>query len=178
MRTALAEYSLHGNITLAAQAAGIHRETWRDWIAKSQDEPPDPAFCLEVPELGLVGFAQAARVAQEEARDRLVAEVRRRAVDGVEEPVFYQGVEVSRVRKYSDLLLMFLLKQVDHSFRDNHRVEVEHTGRVEIDSARDRLAAKLEAALLARAEQQGLPAPGPQAPVIDVAAESVTVQNP
>ena len=38
------------------------------------------------------------------------AEARRRAVDGVDEPVYYQGKEVGTVRRYSDVLLIFLLK--------------------------------------------------------------------
>jgi hypothetical protein len=40
----------------------------------------------------------------------LEAEALRRARDGVLEPVFHQGMEVGRVRKYSDKLLMFLLR--------------------------------------------------------------------
>lgn len=42
---------------------------------------------------------------------RLAAEAHRRAVEGVEKPVFHKGVEVGSVREYSDTLLMFLLKK-------------------------------------------------------------------
>lgn len=55
-------------------------------------------------------FRDAWDDALDEAVDLLEAEARRRAFAGVEEPVFYQGVQVGVVRKYSDLLLIFLLK--------------------------------------------------------------------
>lgn len=48
--------------------------------------------------------------ALEDAGDTLEAEAWRRAVKGVLEPVFYQGDEVGEVRRYSDTLLIFLLK--------------------------------------------------------------------
>ena len=50
---------------------------------------------------------------------RLLEEARRRAEDGVLEPVFYQGQEVGTVRKYSDNLLMFKIKGLMPKFRDN-----------------------------------------------------------
>jgi hypothetical protein len=46
----------------------------------------------------------------EEAADVLLAEARRRAIEGVEEPIMHQGQVVTTVRRYSDLLLIFLLK--------------------------------------------------------------------
>lgn len=55
-------------------------------------------------------FAAAWDDALEQAYDHLEAEARRRAFEGTEEPVFYQGLECGTVRKYSDSLAMFLLK--------------------------------------------------------------------
>ena len=47
------------------------------------------------------------------AGDILEAEAHRRAVEGVEEPVgWYKGQAGGTVRRYSDVLLMFLLKGV------------------------------------------------------------------
>ena len=46
----------------------------------------------------------------EQAAQRLEAEAKRRAVEGVEEPVFYQGKQCGVIKRYSDALLMFLLK--------------------------------------------------------------------
>ncbi len=48
--------------------------------------------------------------ALEEGYDLLEEEARRRAVDGVEEPVFYRGTVVGHVQKFSDNLLVQLLR--------------------------------------------------------------------
>ena len=62
--------------------------------------------------------------ALEEARELLEAEARRRAAIGVDEPVFYKGKVVGQIRKYSDNLLMFLLKaHWPEKFRENHAIE-------------------------------------------------------
>ena len=45
----------------------------------------------------------------EEATDALEQEARRRALEGIEEPVFYKGERVGSIRKFSDQLLMLLL---------------------------------------------------------------------
>ncbi len=42
--------------------------------------------------------------------DVLEQEARRRAVEGVSEPVYYMGAEVGSVQKYSDTLMCLLLK--------------------------------------------------------------------
>lgn len=57
-----------------------------------------------------------------EGADVYKDECRRRAVEGVEEPVFYQGEVCGAVRRYSDTLLIFITKQRDPSFRDNSTV--------------------------------------------------------
>jgi hypothetical protein len=46
----------------------------------------------------------------DEGTDVLEDEVFRRAREGVEKPVFYEGVECGTVRVYSDTLAIFLLK--------------------------------------------------------------------
>lgn len=61
----------------------------------------------------------------------LEAEARRRAMDGVDEPVYHKGEVVGHVRKYSDTLLIFLLKaHRPHKYRDNYKIE--HGGQVEV----------------------------------------------
>lgn len=52
------------------------------------------------------------------ATDAMVSEARRRAVRGTDEPVFYQGAICGVVRKYSDTLLMFLIKKERPEYRD------------------------------------------------------------
>jgi hypothetical protein len=62
-------------------------------------------------------FDGAFRAAWDEATqlgtEALEYEALRRAYHGVEEPVFYRGVQCGSVTKYSDRLLMFLLKARD-----------------------------------------------------------------
>lgn len=86
------------NVAAAALAAGVGRTTVYDRRAL------DP------------GFASLWDEAIERSTDMLVGECYRRAVRGVEKPVFYQGEECGRVREYSDTLAIFLLK--------SHRREV------------------------------------------------------
>ena len=55
-------------------------------------------------------FAKDWAVAVERGTDALEDEAVRRALDGCLEPVFYKGVQCGTVRKFSDSLLMFLLR--------------------------------------------------------------------
>ncbi len=56
-------------------------------------------------------FARAWDESLEIGLDRLEDEAIRRALTGIEHPVFYQGREVGSVRRYSDGLLTFMLKR-------------------------------------------------------------------
>ena len=87
----LATYRRTGSVTKAAEAADICRRTFYDWKERDKD------------------FAAEAEEAENAYIDDLELEADRRASQGVEEPVFYQGVECGRVVKYSDTLLMFRL---------------------------------------------------------------------
>lgn len=55
-------------------------------------------------------FARAWREATTVSVEALEREAERRAYHGVEEPVFYRGEQCGAVRRYSDSLLMFLLR--------------------------------------------------------------------
>jgi len=55
-------------------------------------------------------FAELVMICEEVGGDYLEHEAQRRAVKGIEEPVFYQGAEVARITKYSDQLLLRLLE--------------------------------------------------------------------
>jgi hypothetical protein len=106
--TFLDALSSSGNVTAAARRAGVDRGTaYRSRAAAAE-------------------FRAAWDEALEVALDALEAEARRRALEGWEEPVFYQGKVCGHIRKYSDALIMFLLKAYRPEFRDNYRVE--HSG--------------------------------------------------
>lgn len=87
----LAAYRETGTVKAAAKAAGIDRRTHYRWLE-------DPAY------------AESFEDARQEAGEALEDEARRRAIQGVEEPVFYQGEVVGFRRRYSDTMLIFLMK--------------------------------------------------------------------
>ena len=116
-----------GNVVRAAREAGIGVST-----AYQLSKHPDYTEIFE-----------AAKAEGEQALAyRLLEEARRRAEEGVLEPVFYQGQEVGMVRKYSDNLLMFKIKGLMPHFRDNFpAIDIHSTGptsvRIELeDTAR------------------------------------------
>jgi hypothetical protein len=73
-------------------------------------------------------FAAAWDAALNSAMDTVLeVEAIRRAVEGVEQPVYYQGAQVGTRREYSDTLLIFLLKGwKPERYKDRH--EVVHAG--------------------------------------------------
>lgn len=97
-----------GNVSVACEAIGEPRNTVYGW------RNADPTF------------AEAWARAKDLSGDVLEDEATRRAVHGVEEPVFHKGIEVATVRKYSDTLLIFLLKGAKpDKYKD--RVAADHT---------------------------------------------------
>lgn len=103
----LAELRQHATIKRAAKTARIHHGTVYKYLAK------DAEFRKQVDEALAIG----SRALEQEAI--------RRAVDGVKEPVFYQGEKVAAVTRYSDTLLIFMLKGLrPERYKDRH----EHTG--------------------------------------------------
>lgn len=82
----------HGLINTAATAAGVTRRA----VERLRENSAE--------------FDYAVEAALDEAADELELEARRRAVEGVEKGVYYQGDEVAREVVYSDQLLTTLLK--------------------------------------------------------------------
>lgn len=130
--------ALVGNISRAAELAGINRQTHYDWLT-ADDE--DASYRKEVD------------VAIDQFRDRVRDEVRRRAIDGWLEPVTYQGQfqfrelqnpdgtprlnehnqpirEIVAVRKFSDRLLERLAEAKCAEFKQKHEIDANVTGSV------------------------------------------------
>ena len=84
--------SENGNVTMSAKMVGKNRRS----IYKFAER------CSE--------FRDAMREAQLEARELLIGEARRRAVQGVQEDIYYQGQPCGQVTKYSDALLALLIR--------------------------------------------------------------------
>lgn len=81
-----------GNITKAAERIGVGRQTVYDWKAAHAD------------------FSAQWDEALTSSIEDLEQEAKRRAFSGTDEPVFYKGQKCGLIRKYSDTLLIFLLK--------------------------------------------------------------------
>jgi hypothetical protein len=110
----LAAFASVGNISDAAKIAGVGRRTHYEWME-------DPEYRL------------AFREACAQAADGLEREARRRAMVGVDEPVFYKGAICGYVRKYSDGLLQVLLRAYrPRRFREN--LKIEQSGRLKVEN--------------------------------------------
>jgi hypothetical protein len=118
-RAFLMAFAEMGNITRAAELAGIARSNHYDWL---KDDPDYPALFRE---------------ADQQACDRLEQEARRRAIEGLKRYKFGKNGqplinpetgEPYYEHEYSDTLLIFLLKganPVKYADRAKH----EHTGK-------------------------------------------------
>jgi hypothetical protein len=103
----LREFAVTGNVLRSALAAMVGRRTVYHWL---KDEK----------------FSALYQEAHEDALDVIEEEARRRAVDGVLEPIVSAGKVVAHVRRYSDSLLALLLRgKRPNTFRDRF----EHTGK-------------------------------------------------
>ncbi|MCC6194750.1 MAG: hypothetical protein IT518_09820 [Burkholderiales bacterium] len=92
-------------------------------------------------------FADAWDAAIEAGDDVIEDEIRRRAIEGVERKVFYQGEHIDTVRDYSDAMLALLAKaRMPHRYRE--RYDVNQTIDVRIDHAAELLAARKRAGLV------------------------------
>lgn len=98
------------NVSEAARSANIGRRTAYDW------RDADPTF------------AAAWDEAEEDAADRLEREAWRRAVDGTDKPVTFQGSITATYKEYSDRMLEILLK-AHRPEKYVDRIRAEHTGK-------------------------------------------------
>lgn len=73
-------------------------------------------------------FNQAYQKAKEDLVELMEEEVIRRGMHGYLEPVYYKGEQRGQVRKYSDNLLMFRLKELKPSYKDSHQTNIGIAG--------------------------------------------------
>lgn len=107
----LKELTRRANVSAAARKAKINRSTAYDWY----DADPD--------------FAAAWDEAIEVAVDSLEDEAWRRAATGTLEPVFQKGEKVGAIRRYSDMLMVTLLKaHRPEKFKDRSQNELTGPG--------------------------------------------------
>ena len=106
-----------GKWTLAASLAGIDQRSGLNWRVGAAGPGWNKA--------DHAAFQAALPKAERLAGDLIEAELVRRAVEGVDEPVFQQGRLVGFVRKYSDRLLELAAKG---TLPEKYRERFEHTG--------------------------------------------------
>ena len=102
------------NISKACRAAGVARQT----AYRHRDEYPE--------------FAAMWEDALEEGLDGWEAEMARRAYEGMERPLMYQGDIVGHVNEYSDTLAIFLMK-AHRPEKYRERSEVKTDGNLTIN---------------------------------------------
>ena len=108
----LSEFSQSGHLGNSARKAGIERTTVYLW---RNDDNFDLLF----------------EAARKQAVTVLEDEAHRRAYTGVDEPVFYRGVACGAVRKYSDTLLIVLLKaNAPEKYRERQEITGANGGPV------------------------------------------------
>jgi hypothetical protein len=110
------------NVTRAAQAIGMART----YMYEVRGADPE--------------FEKAWDAAVQLGTSALEDEATRRASEGWDEPVFYQGEQTGLIRKFSDTLLIFLLKARDPKFRERNHLELtgKDGGAIQYENTRDR----------------------------------------
>jgi transposase len=99
------------NVSEAARRAGIARRTVYEW------KDADPEFAADWLD------------AEETAADKLELEARRRAVEGVDKPITFQGAVTGTYKEYSDKMLEILLKaHRPDKFVERNKVDVTVSG--------------------------------------------------
>lgn len=119
-RRFLIAYAVHGTISTACKAAGISNSCYYQWKKAAEKDNADESD---------KAFLEAFREADEIAFDSMEEEARRRAVDGVDEPVYQAGRLVGMKRVYSDTLLIFRMKaKRPAQYRDNAPQQIQYIG--------------------------------------------------
>lgn len=91
-------------------------------------------------------FAERISMAKDQYLAELEREAKRRAIDGVEKDIYYQGDKVGTETKYSDKLLETLLHAADPD-KYSKQTKVENTTSINVDAdtgMRQKLAAALQ----------------------------------
>src|SRR5260221_3742159 len=96
----LEAYEHSANILRAAEQAEISREIVYYWLEHDEQ------------------FLMVYNLADQAANAHIEAEIRRRAMDGWDEPLVSAGKKLGTVRKYSDTLLIFYAKKRIPEYRD------------------------------------------------------------
>ena len=104
----LTEYAICGGIYTSADATGVSYNGYRVWLDGDK-----------------FMFQKRMEEAKSRYLEKMVREVDRRALKGVDQDIFYQRDKIGTKTVYSDNLLMFSVKQRDPSYRDTTIINVD-----------------------------------------------------
>jgi hypothetical protein len=110
----LVAFSRSGRVIDSCNAVGIHWTTHYHW--KKHDKKYLAAF----------------QMAEQIAADFMEDEIHRRAFDGIDHPVTYEGKITDTYKEYSDNLAMFRLKKLRPEYRDNFSMN-QFSGPVQVN---------------------------------------------
>ena len=123
----LEAFARTGMIGKSAVLAGVNRKTTYRWRRDDQT------------------FSKAFEEAKEEVLESFEAEARRRAIEGTDEPVYQGGKLAGTIRRFSDVLLIFMLKSLKpEKYRDSYDHFSNTPNASDAEGARERLQKKLE----------------------------------
>lgn len=116
-----------GNVSLSAKAAKLNKSNF--YLLYKRDQK----------------FAEAWDEAIRVSKHSLHDEALRRAVEGVQKPVYQGGKKVGTIREYSDTLLIFMIKLRDKEARalDNVTVRGDPDNPIRVKLDRDAIIGKL-----------------------------------
>ena len=117
--------AIHGIVSKAADEAAVSRSA----VYRQRNNDAE--------------FAEAWHHAKEEATDHLATVAHQRAINGIEEVRYFQGEPIGTVRRYSDQLLMFLLRAYRPSVFGNRPDNSAEKDSVSHDQARQSLVKKM-----------------------------------
>ena len=115
----LEAYADCGGIYKAAALAGCSARAWENWNRAD-----------------VFGIQNRFQSAQARYLEKMEIEADRRALDGVNQDIFYQRDKIGTKTIYSDNLLMFRMKKLDPSYRENAQLV---DGMVEVITVLDEL---------------------------------------
>jgi len=110
--TFLKTFALTGRIAESARAAGVSKQTVHDHRKKDEI------------------FAELYEEAMDSYRDRIESEVHRRALVGLDKPVYQKGELVGYIREYSDRMLELLAKRHIMEYSDKLEIKQSQPGGV------------------------------------------------
>ena len=101
----LINFALTGQILKSCEAAGIHWTTHYGWKKRNKK------------------YLAAFQIAEQIAADFMEDEIHRRAFDGIDHPVTYEGKITDSYKVFSDNLAMFRLKKLRPEYRDSYNFQ-------------------------------------------------------